>query len=404
MNPPTANPQHSNQTYKTIKTIHIADTFKKVAGLGCGIPIVLLIKYQKESVELVRHRTTFIQEGKQSRFRPLLKPLRTEKWEGGTAVAFILDGTLKPKEPLWIVKGEEVRGFARSKDLRVVAFVNHLSVYDDHNGKLLKTIHHPYFKNLHSVAFQPNNPNRLLLSNTGLDTVLEVDIETGQITWSWEAITQGYGINPFGVHLINKNSPLTCEHPIRRVSWQQAKERMSHHNALPDGEVWGVEVDPDSVKHPLGLEKWLKGAEPNWVGYDLDGETLLASFFVANQVVKIKRDSGAVQVVLRDLSRPHGLIPYPGGYLVSDTRKGVVVTLNQEFSVEKRYDFSTLPLPNTLSYQDGEWLQFTHPIGGGLLATVDGRRYQVIIWDPDQHLYSIYPFPDHWSVHAVLGF
>lgn len=407
--PPPVTPEkavpESSHEVAAGQAVAVADAFREVPGLGRGLPVVVLVKYQKDNTELVQHRTAFIRAGVKNRFAPLLKPLREQKWGGGFAAAFPLEETLEPVSPRWRISGEEVRGYARSGTRMVIAFVDHLGVYSAEDGRLERTIRHPRFKNLHSVAIHPADANRLLVSNSGLDAILELDLADGTITWSWEAWSRGYGVNPFGIHLIDRETPAADRPAVRLVDRQTARERMATAEAPPDGETWGVEVDTGRVDHPLGLEKWLKGAEPNWAGYDSAGRGILASLFVANQVVTIDRDSGAAAVVLNGLSRPHGLIPHGDGYLVSDTRKGVVALLNREFLVERRYDFSTLPLPNAVAAQDGEWLQFTHPIGDGrLLASVDGRRFQVIVWDPEQRLYGRYPFPDSWSVHAVMGY
>ena len=411
-----------NDNLKNCETINIFNDFQEVDDLGVGTWITLLVKYQKEKQELIQHRTSFIEAQKKNRFGPLLLPLRANKWPGGFAAAMRLETKMDVNKSLWNLAGEEVRGLSVNGARIVVAFVNSLGIYATNRGNLIKTIHHPSFKNLHSATFCPVDGKRILVSNSGLDNILEIDVDSEQIIWQWDAWKHGYEKNPFGLHLLSNDRvsneipqttdlslttdlPLTTDPKTQILSHHEAKQKIAAGITIPGQQTWAVVVERQQVDHPLGLEKWLKGAEPNWAGYDHDPDYLLASLFVANEVVRIHKKTGKVQVIQDGLSRPHGLVPYSHGYLVSNTRKGEVLTLDQQFSMAACYNFTGIPLPNVQAAYDGEWLQFTNPIGtNNLLASVDSRRSMIVIWDPMRKVYSMYPVPTAWSVHAVLGF
>lgn len=384
----------------------VFEQFKSVSGLGLGTPVLLLVKYQKEKQLLVEHRQAFIRAQNKSRFGSLLLPLRAQTWSGGFAAAMTLSPMMDPDRGLWRVNGAEVRGVAVRDEITVIAFVNGLGIYSTGSGRWLQTIEDPQFKNLHSVMFSPGDPQRVLISNAGLDSILELDLSAQRVTWSWHAWSHGYGINPFGVHLLADLADFPGKSEDRLLTHAEVKERMREEKrGIPTGERWFVHVACDNVAHPLGLEKWMKGAEPNWAGYDGQSDKILATLFVANVAVQIDRKTGVAREVCGGLSRPHGMVPFRDGYLISDTRKGRVLLLDAGFQVRQIYDFSTMPCSSAMADGDGEWLQFSTPIGDGtLLATVDSRRSVIFVWNPDRLVYTAYPFPEHWSVHGVLDF
>lgn len=401
------NQQHTNNQpskhAQNYQHLSIAHDFKEVRGLGQNTLIALLVKYQTDWNDLVAHRQRFKEAQKSSRFGPILLPLREEIWEGGFAAILHLDTAIDINTSLWINTGEEVRGIATQGDITVIAFVNRLGLFNTTNGDLIRTINHPLFKNLHSVEFSPIQPNVVLVSNTGLDSILELDLTSDTIIWEWDAWAHGYNKNPYGIYLIAKGAQPPDNTKVLTIA--QAKQRMHQETPLPNHKNWGVVIDRDQVKHPLGLEKWQKSAEPNYAGYSLTTDKIVASFFVANEVVEIDKITGNVTVICNELSRPHGMIAYNNGYLACDTRKGTVLYFSQRHELLTCFDFSTLPVTGQACTEDAEWLQFTSPIGDGtIIATIDSRRSKVFVWDPEKKIYSAYQYKPEWSVHSVIQF
>lgn len=400
--------QTMNTTASPIATdmqpVDIYRQFQHRPGLGEGLPVAVLVKYQKNREELVQHRRSFQDAQRTGRFAPLLVPLRTNTWGGGFAAVLPLSQDLALNNARWCLTGQEARGFSRRGELVVVAMANEICLLNDRNGATLQTWRDPAFHNLHSIQFHPDDPQRVLLANAGLDQILEYHLGDSRITWQWQAWEHGYHRNPFGIGLRQAHLPLPGEGRHRLVSREEAMARMHREEPLPDDESWWVAVDFQQVDHPLGLEKWLKGAEPNWAGYDPRNQTILATFFVASQAVCIDPRSGGVQVVKSGLGRPHGLVPWRGGYVISDTRRGRATLLDPQFHSTGCYDFTTMPLPASYAVADGEWLQFTNPVGDGLLATVDARRAAIFVWDPVRGEYERYPFNRDWELHTVLAY
>lgn len=383
-------------------TINVACDFSEVDNLGSDIPIALLVKYAQTREDMMAHRRQFQAARRQGRYAPLLLPLREDKWRGSFIAITTMGCLEKPESYVWSRQGDEVRGYAVRGDIAVIAHANDLLVVEAATGRELRTLRRPEFRNLHSVEFSPDGGLRVLVSNTGLDSIVELDIATGEIGWEWHAWSHGHGHNPHGLRLLRQGRDQP-EPGMRVLSPEAAKELMRKDEPVPPGETWAVAVDTDAVDHPLGLEKWLKSAEPNWAGYAGTRDTILATFFVANQLVSVDRASGRTTVLVDALSRPHAAPGYHGGYALSDTRKGRVILLNADLEIDRVFDFSGFPPPADTEIDVGEWLQFTSPIGqGAFLATVDSRRATVFVWHPERRVYGRFPFDPTWSVQSVL--
>ncbi|NGZ29468.1 MAG: hypothetical protein G8345_21590, partial [Magnetococcales bacterium] len=364
----------------------------------------VLVKYQKNRDELVQHRRKFQTAQQSGRFASLLVPLRTQTWGGGFAAVMPLSQGLDLANARWCITGEEARGLSRRGEVTMVAMANELRLLDSQNGRVLESWQDKLFRNLHSVEFHPQDSQRVLLANSGFDQILEYHLTDRKVVWQWQAWENGYHHNPYGLGLLHSQQALPEGEHNRLLSREEAMEAIRREDPIPGEENWWVRVNFDGVEHPLGLEKWLKGAEPNWAGYDPHGHGILATFFVASQAVCLDPATGQVKVIKKAFGRPHGLVPWQDGYVISATRRGHATLLDHDFRTRCCYQFTTMPLPATYAESDGEWLQFTNPIGNGLLATVDSRRATVFVWDPQAAIYERYPFNRDWEVHSVMGY
>lgn len=336
----------------------------------------------------------------------LLVPLRSSIEHGFVAVLKVANKTIGGRY-VWLKKGLEPRGFAQSGSSVFIAFANEIHIVDGENGVTIKVIKHPKFRAIHTLAFNPWDKNRLLVANTGLNSILEVDLEKEDITWEWDAFSHGYAENPFGLKVIPKGKPIGRD--LRVISHDEAIAKMKRGKIeAPTGKDLAVEINLETLPHPLGLEKWQNTAAPNYANYGARPDQIFATLFFADQAVVIDKNSGNVKVVRDDLKHPHGMLVFGDDYVVSDTRHGQVLLLDQNFTLKKVYDFSGMPHEEKSEggySESGEWLQYTNPINNGnLLATVDSYRSVLLIWDPARKVYSQYPLDKDWIVQAVLPF
>lgn len=259
---------------------------------------------------------------------------------------------------------------------------------------------------MHTVAFHPDpkKSNIVLVSSSGVDKLLEVNLDTGEVVYEWFAWEHGFNKNHLNMRLLEKGKPLPVEQKnvtcystdeyIRQFKNKQLSDLHSTENIC-------IVVDTTQGDVNLGLETVFHTVHPNWAAYSKDGSKLLATFLLTGQAVEIDRATGSVRVILEGLSKPHGIIAYQTGYLISDSRHGRVLHLNQDYSIIAAYDFTKLPFDNGDNFPS-HWIQHSYPINKHLIATVDSRRAMVFVWNPSTSEYSTYSYDPSWLVQAVL--
>jgi hypothetical protein len=392
-----------NQPYRAelnCTNISIYQDFKKVAGLGENILIALAVK-GLNSPELLERRAILLKYSEK-----LYTPPRKT---GAAAPIFLalVQHLADPSERLWEISGTESYDIIFRDDIAIAVMSQNLIVFDMKDGHEIKRIRHPKFKLLHTVAFHPNSAksNIVLVASAGIDRILEVNLNTEEIVYDWSAWEHGFNRNYLGMTLIEKGKllPPLDENTLVLSTNEYIKKFKGKtiEDLERDKEIYIV-VDIHEGHTDLGFETVFKSVLPNWAGYSADQTKILATFLLTNQVVEIDRATGEGTVVLNNLSGPHGVVSFKGGYLISDSRNGRVLHVNQNYEILTIYDFSDLPFDNGDNFPS-HWIQFSHVIGDGeLIVTVDSRRATVFVWNPTIREYSAYPYNAKWLVQAAL--
>ena len=378
--------------------VRIADDFKEVSGLGGNIPVAFVVK-GVNSPELKARRIGIHKDtGK------LYEPARPIS-EPTSLFIMTVNDIAETSRSLWEISGVEPRDIAVRDDIIAVVFSEEIIIIDTSTKEIKKRIRNPEFKLLHTVKFHPADPGLILVASTGLDRILEVDIVSGNVVYEWLAWENGYGKNKFGMTLTEKDRPIAGFSDTTVLSREEYIRRFENkvREDLKPGQDYRVVIDISKVDSPVGLERAFYGAGPNWADYGRDGNTIMATLFDPGQLIEIEKATGRTRIVLKDLNKPHGAIYYNGGYILSDSQNGRVILLDKDYKVAKIYDFSGLPFVNGDNYVV-DWLQNSYPIGdGSLIATVDGRRAVIYVWDPDRKEYASYPYRSDWLVQSVLS-
>ena len=339
---------HLAAEYLKQHSIDVQKAFREVKGLGSDTPVVVIVKNSEHFSKAAQ---------KTEKGSPFSHTTR-EGWEKGFIALGSLQGILSEAAGAKILPANGPHGFAAGKGAFVVTSVSELLVIDPNTGSVRERFTDPRFKNLHTVTFDPNNSDRVLLSCSGSERLLEFDLREKKVVWEWDAREHGYAENRSGVRFIQSGNPVPSD--ARKLSPEEAKAMMDTQHFVPPGKFWYVEIDKDHIPDdPLGLPKWSRTAFPNWSSYGEEPNTILASLFTPGHAAKIDRTTGKVQVVAAGLDRPHGLVATPEGYVISDTGNGKVVLMNSQHRLQAVYDFSQLPVqPDDLGR---EWLQHTNP-------------------------------------------
>lgn len=189
------------------------------------------------------------------------------------------------------------------------------------NGKVSGEINHNLFNDIHDLHI--GNNNHLMVSCTGTDSLVEINLDTDEQTWDWLATENGYGKSPSGkTRVINRGK---------------------NYNYINT-------ITPDHTTHI------------NTAIYQDDGN-ILATLFHQGQLVKINKRTGSVDLLLSGLSCPHHVRRIEKGYILSDTRN------NRILLVDNNYKIVDIIFNNKF-----DWIQDAIVLNNGSFLTITGNH------------------------------
>lgn len=240
---------------------------------------------------------------------------------------------------------------------------------------------------LHTVELSADN-QRLLTASTGLDTILEIDLSSGDVIWEWNAWDHGF-------NFVKKTGRYLC-----RNTTQAQRLRAEH------GEV-EVEIIDDPRKLPKeGLPTHHTPINLNGVHYSRSGQ-ILATGYHLSEVLVIDR-SGRFEMIDLGLSHPHSFqelknrqVPQ---YMVASSGAGRFLLLDQHFQPTCEVRFDHLSADEKKKAGFGEWLQTVNPIdeAQNIFAAVDALRSGIHIIDLQKRKRRFIVYPPEWTVQAVV--
>ena len=235
---------------------------------------------------------------------------------------------------------------------------------------------------LHTIEFSADGKN-ILVAATGLDTILEINLDSNEVVWEWN-------VWDHGINLVSlTESYLTRD----RV---QAKQLEEDH---PGAEVRLIE-DPLTLPRE-GLATHHSPMNMNGTHYGRSGQ-ILATGYHRPELFVINRDGSHDRYDL-GLTNPHSFRPYDKGYMVADTGSGRLLLLDEGFGVTAVGDSSSLPADVEKKAGFGEWMQTASPLDDdGLFATVDALRDGVHIIDVPRRRRRFIGNPPEWTIQAVI--
>lgn len=385
---------------RNAEMINFFQDFHRTQNLGDDVPVALIVKGDTRTDD----RMTWLKQrlaAEQSKKNSYSIPVRDFVSEGFVRILPHIRAT--SSEALWERRGPEIRGFATNDTVAAVGMAERIDILDVLTGKLLRTIKHPKLGHVHTIEFSPFNPHLILIGSSAADRILEIDWTNGNIVWEWNPWAHGFSKNRLGMTIIEKGQPLPDAQNVKIFPTPEADEKMKNGEAAPPNEVWVNVVDFENDKTLGRLKRWQAIVYPNSVTYGHSPDTIVASSFKLNMIVRINKKTGSAEVVLDGLKSPHGPIPFQSGYLISDTSNGRVIFTDSKLKPQKIYDFSKERSNDSISNDSRiEWIQNTYPISESLLATIDVKRSLFYIWDPSSKSYEAYPFDPKWAPQAVL--
>lgn len=294
---------------------------------------------------------------------------------GGLVQIKLKNGAITGEQILTKIK--EPRGLDRTDSYFGFAAENAVFVIGE-EGELFE-LRNAWFSYIHTVKFHPNIKNRLLISSSGFDLILEYNFKNDAQTFEWLAWENGFNkaIDPeTGNPVYLTRSP---------VEYQELKNSAKHATLINN-----------PAKDHLPTAK--RAAFINSVTYDSpDTSKLLATFFHTGSVMRIDMNSGGTSKILQGLKNPHGGQRYNERIMATSTGTGEIFVRDGDYLI--RYALHNLPGKPT-KLKNMEWVQNTHSFGNYLIA-IDSNRTSFVIIDPANKLYDQIPFNENWAVQDL---
>jgi len=289
--------------------------------------------------------------------------------EGGIVSFSIHHGKLHSYEVL--AKMKEPRGIACYKDKLAYSSENEVYIITQNKKECLKD---PWFSYIHTVDFSKDG-KQLLVSSSGFDLLLEYDLGSMERISEWWAWEHGFS---------QGTDPETGEKvTLSRVPMADKKD---------------VRVISDPAKDVLPTA--MRAAFINSAEYDRsEADTIIATFFHDGAIYSIDKKTGRAEVVIQDLKNPHGGMRISNGYMGTSTRSGHVVV--KDGYSEKRYAFQALP-DKPVALEGEEWIQNSKYLDNGCIISIDSNRTCFVIFDPENKLIDMIPYPDNLAVQDLL--
>ncbi|MBD8525887.1 hypothetical protein [Pseudomarimonas arenosa] len=216
-----------------------------------------------------------------------------------------------------------------------------------------------------------------MVVSTGFDTVLEFDIERCELTMAWNAWEHGYNISPAGIR-INRGG-----------------------QARFDSDPHCVVVDNPDAWRGFGLPTGLTAAHLNNARYR-DDQSFLVTLFHHGSALLVNRQ-GESREVLNGLLSPHGFEPgWQHQYLVTDTRRGRAIFLDESFEVNRVVSMDACPPSSSRAGLD-EWLQNVLHLENGLYAAIDIHRSCIWLFQPSGKRVRRVEINPNWAVQNVIA-
>jgi len=226
---------------------------------------------------------------------------------------------------------------------------------------------------IHSLSLSTDK-QRMLVTSSGLDRIVEVDLRTGAPARQWSAWEHGYNRAKKSGKLVFPTYP-----------YPQPEE---------DFQV----IDIGNHGKGLGLPPAERTAFPNSAIYR-DDDIILATMF-HHGLVQINLNNGETTTVDPTLIHPHSVLPFGEGFIEQNTAEGQAKLYDSSLKNNTVLDFTNLPGldPDAENHQ---WLQHVHPISDNKLVAVDSNRASIFVVDLNEGAYQRIPYQENWVIQEA---
>lgn len=290
--------------------------------------------------------------------------------QGGIVYLAIDNGTLVDFEIL--AKLRESRGIDIYGDRIALSSENRIYIFSRNNQKP-QIIDHPWLSYIHTVRFN-SDASKLLVSSSGLDSLLEFDLNQGSTCWEWIAWEYGYNEG--------ENPETGQKHILTRHATEAQRLKNKGRNV--------IHITSDGKQ---SLPTALRAAFMNSAEYSKD-DKVLATLFHHGTVIEISKTTNAWKIIYQGMSKPHGGMPVDDRFIVTDTGGGRVILWEDAFNMV--YDYSALP-GKSIDLDALEWLQFSR-LRDNTIITIDSNRNAIIFIDIQAKKRMSLSYDNNWAI------
>ena len=192
------------------------------------------------------------------------------------------------------------------------------------NGSIVGEIKNNLFNDVHFIdSFKDSY---LLVSSTGTDSLIEIDLNKDTKTWDWLGTENGYSTSPSG-----KIIKIDRKKDYRKIDT----------------------ITPEHTTH-INSAIYINGKEE-----------ILATLFHQGELILINKNVPGCKILLSGLKCPHHIRKTKAGYILSNTLEGEVIFLDKKFNIIKkmRGEFN--------------WLQDAIELNDNSLLVIDSNNYRI---------------------------
>ncbi len=265
---------------------------------------------------------------------------------------------------------------------------------DGEVNNITATIDNPMFARLHSASFSSDG-ERMLTASSSLDMLYGLRAEDGETVWSMDLWSETpHNKNVMGQTFYRSQSQETTGFLLNPSSFD-----LKDNEQLRDAECV---IDDPSVYRWLGLATALTPVFINAVDYEND-RIILATSFGRGEAWRIDREKRRVEVVAKELGRPHGLHvdSVTGRYFMSDTLKERILFLDSNLKHERALDLSQLGNRKT-GLENSRWLQYTTELKPGIFCAAMTSRQMLTLLDPINGARRDIAIDPDWAIQMVV--
>ncbi len=352
--------------------------FKKMEDIIEPMEAMLVVKSQDQALRRAK-LISQLKEGRIGRMKPrpisegLLVNCRLHA--GG-------DNIINTENASWVRRFPEPRHMVPcSRNSFLLTEIGKINLIGP-EGSVLDSFTHPYFAFLHTVELNASR-DRILVTSSGYDAIIEIDLNTKNETWSWFGWDHGFNPNEDGVYFTN----------TRKKSELLARRGLNARY-----------IDPGEYNEQ-GLLTAARTTHPNAAIYNpyKEESTVVASLGRKGRIIEIEKSTGKYSLLIDSLApMPHGITPYNGGWIITNTTEGELWMLDEDFNIQQQIIVNRLSGKPEVALQY-EWLQLVKAIDRDTFVGLDANR-GIIIFDLAARCYSILHPDPNWCIQDILLF